>query len=78
MELDLPYEPPQENNPPNNPQKTEIDAPKPLTCMLKLQYYPITQILNKKYYKKKDKYGTIKKYTSFKCTWMQQNNQNYI
>jgi hypothetical protein len=78
MKPNLLHQPPQGNNPPKNPPNTKLDAPKPPTYKLKLQYYPITQILNKKYYERKDKYGTIKKFTSFKCAWMQQNNQSYI
>jgi hypothetical protein len=45
--------------------------------MQKLQDYPITTITNTKQSKRKDKFGTIKLFTSYKCTWTQPENQNY-
>jgi hypothetical protein len=45
--------------------------------MQKLQDYPITTITNTKQSKRKDKFGTIKLFTSYKCTWIQPENQNY-
>jgi hypothetical protein len=45
--------------------------------MQKLQDYPISTITNTKQSKRKDKLGTIKIFTSYKCTWTQPENQNY-
>jgi hypothetical protein len=45
--------------------------------MQKLQDYPITTITNTKQSKRKDKFGTTKMFTSYKCTWAQPENQNY-
>jgi hypothetical protein len=45
--------------------------------MQKLQDYPITAITNTKQHKRKDKLGTTKIFTSYKCTWTQPENQNY-
>jgi hypothetical protein len=45
--------------------------------MQKLQDYPITIITNKKQSKRKDKFDTINRFTSYKCTWIQPENQNY-
>jgi hypothetical protein len=42
-----------------------------------LQNYSITTITDIKQSKQKDKLGTIKKITSYKCKWMQPENQNY-
>ena len=45
--------------------------------MQKLQDSPITTITNTKQSKRKDKFGTTKMFTSYKCTWIQPENQNY-
>jgi hypothetical protein len=45
--------------------------------MQKLQDYPITVITDKKHSKRTDKLRTIKKFTSYKCQWMQPENHNY-
>jgi hypothetical protein len=45
--------------------------------MQKLQDYPIIAIIDKKHSIQKDKLGTIKKFTSYKCQWMQPKNHNY-
>ena len=45
--------------------------------MQKLQDYPITAITNKKHSKRTNKLGTIKKFTSYKCQWMQPESHNY-
>jgi hypothetical protein len=45
--------------------------------MQKLQDYPITTITDKKQSKRKDKFDTIKIFTSYKCKWIQLENQNY-
>ena len=45
--------------------------------MQKLQDYPITTITDKKQSKRKDKFDTIKIFTSYKCKWIQPENQNY-
>jgi hypothetical protein len=45
--------------------------------MQKLQDYPLTAIIVKKNSKRIDKLGTIKKFTSYKCKWMQPKNQSY-
>jgi hypothetical protein len=39
--------------------------------MQKLQNYPITTITYIKQSKRKDKLGTIKIFTSYKCKWIQ-------
>jgi hypothetical protein len=58
------YTPLPETNPPINMP----ELPKPPQRMQKLQEYPI---------KRTDKLGTIKKFTSYKCKWMQPENHNY-
>jgi hypothetical protein len=45
--------------------------------MQKLQEYPLTAIIDKENSKHTDKLGTIKKFTSNKCKWMQPKNHNY-
>jgi hypothetical protein len=45
--------------------------------MQKLQDYPLTAIIDKKHSKYIDKLETIKKFTSYKCKWMQPENHNY-
>jgi hypothetical protein len=45
--------------------------------MQKLHDYPIVAITSKKHSKRKDKLGTIKIFTSYKCKWMQPENHNY-
>jgi hypothetical protein len=45
--------------------------------MQKLQDYPITVITNTKQQQKKDKLDTTKMFTSYKCMWIQPDNQNY-
>jgi hypothetical protein len=45
--------------------------------MQKLQDYPLTAIIDKKHSKCTNKLGTIKKFTSYKCKWMQPENHNY-
>jgi hypothetical protein len=45
--------------------------------MQKLQDFPITTTSNTKQFKRKDKFGTTKMFTSYKCTWTQPENQNY-
>jgi hypothetical protein len=63
--------------PENNPIAAIQESPKPPKRMQKLQDYPITTITNTKQSKRKDKFGTIKLFTSYKCTWTQPENQNY-
>ena len=50
---------------------------KPPKGMQKLQDYPITTITDQKHSKQTNKLGTIKKFTSYKCKWMQPKNHNY-
>jgi hypothetical protein len=64
--------------PENNPIINILEPPKPPRRMQKLQDYPITTITNTKHSKRKDKFDTIKMFTSYKCTWIQPENQNYI
>jgi hypothetical protein len=45
--------------------------------MLNLKNFPITSINNKKTYERKDKYGSTKKFTSYKCQWELPNNEKY-
>jgi hypothetical protein len=45
--------------------------------MQKLQDYPITAITDKKHSKQTDKLGTTKKFTSYKCQWLQPESHNY-
>jgi hypothetical protein len=59
-----------EINPPINIPK----LPKPPTRIQKLQDYPLTAIINKKHSKRINKLGTIKKFTSYKCKWIQPEN----
>jgi hypothetical protein len=63
--------------PENNPIINMQELPKPPRRMQKLQDYPITTITNTKQSKRKDKFGTTKMFTSYKCTWAQPENQNY-
>jgi hypothetical protein len=63
--------------PENNPILDTQEPPKPPKRMQKLQDYPITTITNTKQHKRKDKFGTIKMFTSYKCMWIQPDNQNY-
>jgi hypothetical protein len=60
-----------------NLQINTPELPKPPKRMQKLQDYPITAIIDKKHTKRIDKFGNIKKFTSYKCQWMQSENQNY-
>jgi hypothetical protein len=54
--------------PENNPIAAIQEPPKPPKRMQKLQDYPITTITNTKQSKRKDKFDTIKLFTSYKCT----------
>jgi hypothetical protein len=45
--------------------------------MLNLKNFPITSINNKKTYERKDKYGSTKNFTSYKCQWELPNNEKY-
>jgi hypothetical protein len=45
--------------------------------MQKLQDYLIAAITSKKHSKQKDKLGTIKIFTSYKCKWIQPENHSY-
>jgi hypothetical protein len=54
-----------------------LELPKPSKRMQRLQDYSITAITDKKQSKRTDKLGTIKKFTSYKCKWMQPKNHNY-
>jgi hypothetical protein len=45
--------------------------------MQKLQDYLVTTITDKKQSQRKDKFGTLKIFTSYKCKWIQPENQNY-
>jgi hypothetical protein len=63
--------------PENNPIIDIQEPPKPPRRMQKLQDYPITAITNTKHSKRKDKFDTLKMFTSYKCTWTQPENQNY-
>jgi hypothetical protein len=67
------------HNPPleNNPIVHTQEPPKPPKQMQKLQNYPITIITNTKQHKRTNKFGTIKMFTSYKCTWIQHGDQNY-
>jgi hypothetical protein len=47
------------------------ELPKPPKRMQKLQDYPISAIINKKHSKRTDKLGTLKKFISYKCQWIQ-------
>jgi hypothetical protein len=67
------YTPLPEINPPTNTP----EPPKPPKRMQKLQDYPITAIIDKKHSKRTDKLGTIKKFTSYKCQWIQPKNHIY-
>jgi hypothetical protein len=60
-----------------NPPINIPELPKTPKRMQKLQDYPLIAITNKKYSKRIDKFGTIKKFTSNKCKWMQPENHNY-
>jgi hypothetical protein len=60
-----------------NPPINIPELPKPPKRMQKLQDYPITAITDKKHSKRTDKLGNIKKFTSYKCQWMQPDDQNY-
>jgi hypothetical protein len=59
------------------PQLHEPKLPKPPSRIQKLQDYPITTIIDIKHSKHKDKIGTIKIFTSYKCKWTQPDNHNY-
>jgi hypothetical protein len=50
---------------------------KPPQSMQKLQDYLVTTITDKKQSQIKDKLGTLKIFTSYKCKWIQPENQNY-
>jgi hypothetical protein len=63
--------------PENNLQDNIQEFPKPPKQMQQLQNYPITTIIDIKQSKRKDKLGTIKIFTSYKCKWIQPKNQNY-
>jgi hypothetical protein len=63
--------------PKNNPQTNLQELPKPPKQMQILRNYPIITITDIKQSKRKDKLGTIKIFTSYKCKWMQPENQNY-
>jgi hypothetical protein len=63
--------------PKNKPIADIQEPPKPPRRMQKLQDFPITTITNTKQSKRKDKFGTTKMFTSYKCTWTQPENQNY-
>jgi hypothetical protein len=63
--------------PENNPIVAIQEPPKPPKRMQKLKDYPITTITNTKQSKRKDKFDTIKMFTSYKCTWAQPENQTY-
>jgi hypothetical protein len=63
--------------PENNPIAAIQEPPKPPKRMQKLQDYSITTIINTKQSKRKDKFNTIKLFTSYKCTWIQPENQSY-
>jgi hypothetical protein len=63
--------------PENNPIIDIQEPPKPPKRMQKLQDYPITNITNTKYSTKKDKLGTTKIFTSYKCTLIHPENQYY-
>jgi hypothetical protein len=63
--------------PENNLQDNIQEFPKPPKQMQQLQNYPITTITDIKQFKRKDKLGTIKIFTSYKCKWIQPENQNY-
>jgi predicted transposase YdaD len=45
--------------------------------MLNLHKHPIKTIFDKKTYERKDKYGSTKKFTSYKCQWKLLDNQKY-
>jgi hypothetical protein len=60
-----------------NPPINTLELPKPPKRMQKLQEYPITAIIDKKNSKRMNKLGTTKKFTSYKCKWMQPENYNY-
>jgi hypothetical protein len=63
--------------PENNSILAIQEPPKAPKKMQKLQDYPITTITNTKQSQRKDNFGTIKMFTSYKCTWRQPENQNY-
>ena len=63
--------------PENNPIIEIQEPPKPPRRMQKLQDYPITAITNTKQHKRKEKLDTTKMFTSYKCMWIQPDNQNY-
>jgi hypothetical protein len=63
---------------PENDPIADIQEPlKTPRRMQKLQDFSITTITNTKQSKRKDKFGTTKMFTSYKCTWAQPENQNY-
>jgi hypothetical protein len=61
-------------NQPTNQQSRISQTP---TRIQKLQDYPLTAIIDKKHSKRTDKLGTIKKFTSYKCKWIQLENHTY-
>jgi hypothetical protein len=63
--------------PENNLPTNAPELPKPPKQMQKLQNYPLVAITDKKHSKRTDQLGTIKKFTSYKCKWMQPDNHNY-
>ena len=67
--------------PKNNPITDIQEPPKPPRRIAnrphqKSQDYPIITIINTKHSKRKDKFGTTKVFTSYKCTWTIPDNQN--
>jgi hypothetical protein len=54
------------------------ELPKPPNRIQKLQDYPITTIIDIKHSNRKNKIGTIKIFTSYKCKWIQPDNHNYM
>jgi hypothetical protein len=67
------YNPITENNASKNAQNPS-KIPKE---MLNLHKHPIKTIFDKKTYERKDKYGSTKKFTSYKCQWKLLDNQKY-
>jgi hypothetical protein len=60
------------------PPFIEPELPKPPSRIQKLQDHPITTIIDIKHSKRKDKIGTTKIFTSYKCKWIQPDNHNYM
>jgi hypothetical protein len=61
----------------NNTLKNAQNPPKPPKEMLDLNIYPNKAITDKKTYERKDKYGSTKKFTSYKRQWKLLDNQKY-